>query len=164
MNGSDWQTDDKQPVKSVVVNDNQDALPFMHVALACEEIPVVVGGVTNMVFALSKVDGVAGSMAARTWVDALGEAYRVRHEASKRAGGDDDQAKEKLEALAQGIVKGVGQFADVTMLTREFGPRVQIMSLIKSGECIDDLLKNMTEVGPSKHDGVWSWKRESSEC
>jgi len=129
--GSGWQPDGKEPIKSVAVTGNKDHFPFMHVAIASEEIPVVVGGVTNMVFALSRVDGVAGSMAARTWVDALGEVYRAKSEALKNAG-EDEEAIEKLETFAQGIVKGVGQFADVTLLTREFGPRVQIMSLIKS--------------------------------
>jgi hypothetical protein len=88
------------------------------------ETAIVVGGITNMILEMSKWDGLAGGMAMRTWVDALTEAYsRVP---STAPGG-------KKELIAKGITKGVNQNTDVTLMTREFAARIQIISTLKTG-------------------------------
>jgi hypothetical protein len=88
------------------------------------ETAIVVGGITNMVLEMSKWDGLAGGMAMRTWVDALSEAYaRVPNTAP---GGRKD-------LIAKGITRGVNQNTDVTLMTREFAARIQIISTLKTG-------------------------------
>jgi hypothetical protein len=88
------------------------------------ETAIVVGGITNMILEMSKWDGMAGGMAMRTWVEALSEAYtRV---AKTAPGGRKDQ-------IANGITRGVNQNTDVTLMTREFAARIQIISTLKTG-------------------------------
>ncbi len=83
------------------------------------EVAVVVGGVTNMILELSKWEGMAAGMAMRTWVDALVEAHS---KASRKT------------IIAQGVSRGLGQFTDASLLTKDFTTRIQIISCLKTGE------------------------------
>ena len=85
---------------------------------------VVVGGVTNMILTMSKWDGMAGGMAMRTWVDTLIETY---------AQVPNDSGRRTKESIAKGITRGINQNTDVTLMTREFAARIQIISLLKTG-------------------------------
>lgn len=93
------------------------SLPFMHVTLPSEEIPVAVGGVTNLVLALGRADGMAGVLAARAWSDALAAA----------------SGKQRSDQWRRGVLRGVTHLVDVSLLTTEFGPRLQTISILKSG-------------------------------
>lgn len=84
------------------------------------EIAVIVGGITNMVLELSKWEGMSAGMAMRTWVDALVEAH-------SRA-----SSQTRKEAIAKGITRGLNQFTDVTLLTKDFTTRIQIISCLKT--------------------------------
>jgi hypothetical protein len=44
------------------------------------------------------------------------------------------QVQGRKEMVGNGIVKGVNEMTDVSPLTREFAPRIQIISLLKTGE------------------------------
>ena len=102
------------------------------------ETAIVVGGITNMILEMSKWDGMAGGMAMRTWVEALSEAYtRV---AKTAPGGRKDQ-------IANGITRGVNQNTDVTLMTREFAARIQIISTLKTGMWL--LFQSCSEQNPS---------------
>ncbi|KII95440.1 hypothetical protein PLICRDRAFT_97621 [Plicaturopsis crispa FD-325 SS-3] len=85
------------------------------------EIAVVVGAVTNMILEMSKWEGNAGAMTMRTWLDALVEAH-------SRASGPEKRKR----MVAQGITGGVDHRVDLSLLTREFAARIQILSLLKS--------------------------------
>lgn len=102
------------------------------------EAAIVVGGVTNMIMEMSKWDGMASGMAMRTWVEALAEAYgRIP---SKSTSGRKDM-------VARGITRGVNQSTDISLMTREFAARIQIISLLKTGECAPGkAAKMMTEL------------------
>ncbi|KZV91762.1 hypothetical protein EXIGLDRAFT_769612 [Exidia glandulosa HHB12029] len=92
------------------------SVPFMHVTLPGEEIPVAIGGVTNLVLALGRADGMAGVMAARAWTDALAAA----------------NTKQRSDQWRRGVLKGVMNMVDISLLTTEFGPRLQTISILKS--------------------------------
>ncbi|TFK45130.1 hypothetical protein BDQ12DRAFT_674188 [Crucibulum laeve] len=84
------------------------------------EVAMIVGGITNMVMEFSKWEGMAGGMAMRTWVDTLVEAYnRVSAGARK-------------DMIAKGITRGLNQNTDVTLMTKEFAARIQIISCLKT--------------------------------
>jgi neutral ceramidase len=88
------------------------------------EVAVVVGGITNMVMEMSKWEGMAGGMAMRTWVDGLVEAHgRVGPGARK-------------EMVAKGITRGVNQNTDVSLMTKEFTAKIQIISALKTSEFV----------------------------
>ncbi|EGN91812.1 hypothetical protein SERLA73DRAFT_66808 [Serpula lacrymans var. lacrymans S7.3] len=90
------------------------------------EVAIVVGGVTNMILEMSKWDGMAGGMAMRTWVDTLSDAHG-------RISADRGGVKiSRKELVGRGITRGVNQLTDVTLMTREFAARIQIISLLKS--------------------------------
>jgi hypothetical protein len=96
------------------------------------EVAVVVGGVTNMVLEMSKWEGMAGGMAMRTWVDGLVEAHgRV-------------SLRERKEMVAKGITRGVNQNADVTLMTKEFTTKIQIISALKTSEFANMFAKVLT--------------------
>jgi hypothetical protein len=40
----------------------------------------------------------------------------------------------RKDLVAKGITKGVNQNADVSLMTREFAARIQIISLLKTGK------------------------------
>lgn len=92
------------------------------------EVALVVAGITNMVLEMSKWDGMAGAMTMRTWVDALTTA----HARIDRAGGAPGSNRKEL--VGRGITRGINQLSDVSLMTREFAARIQIISLLKSGK------------------------------
>ncbi|KAG9312260.1 hypothetical protein JVU11DRAFT_7563 [Chiua virens] len=93
------------------------------------EVALLVAGITNMVLEMSKWDGMAGAMTLRTWVDALCDAHaRIIDSNAERGTG------RRKELVGQGITRGINQLSDVSLMTREFAPRIQIISLLKSGE------------------------------
>ncbi|KAF8839953.1 hypothetical protein BDN67DRAFT_969280 [Paxillus ammoniavirescens] len=89
------------------------------------EVAVIVAGVTNMVLEMSKWDGMAGGMTMRTWVDTLSEAHGRIPAAPDARGNRKDQ-------VGRGITRGINQLTDVSLMTREFAARIQIISLLKS--------------------------------
>ncbi|KAF8959978.1 hypothetical protein BDZ97DRAFT_1922576 [Flammula alnicola] len=84
------------------------------------EIAVIIGGITNMILELSKWEGMAAGMAMRTWVDSLVEAH----------GRASSQTRKDL--IAKGITRGLNQYTDVTLLTKDFTTRIQIISCLKT--------------------------------
>jgi hypothetical protein len=93
------------------------------------EVAVIVAGITNMILEMSKWDGMAGAMAMRTWVDTLSDAYGKISTASTGAKGGS-----RREQVGRGITRGINQLTDVTLMTRDFAARIQIISLLKGGE------------------------------
>jgi hypothetical protein len=71
---------------------------------------------------MSKWEGMAGGMAMRTWSDALVEVYGRLPAGSRKDG------------VAKGIIRGITQNTDVSLMTREFTAKIQIISSLKSGE------------------------------
>jgi len=94
------------------------SMTFMHVTLPGEEIPTVVGGVTNLVLALGRADGLAGVLAARAWTNALEAVCN----------------KTRTDAWRRGVLEGINQRADMSLLTSEFSPRLQVIQMLRSGE------------------------------
>ncbi|KAG5641222.1 hypothetical protein DXG03_005697 [Asterophora parasitica] len=86
------------------------------------EVAAIVGGITNMIMEYSMWESMSGGMAMRTWVDGLVAAY------GKATLGP------KKDAIAKGITRGINQNTDVTLMTKEFTARIQIISALKSGE------------------------------
>ncbi|KAF9558124.1 hypothetical protein CPC08DRAFT_819496 [Agrocybe pediades] len=84
------------------------------------EIAVIVGGITNMILELSKWEGMSAGMAMRTWVDSLVEDH-------KRA-----SSQTRRDLIAKGITRGLSQFTDGTLLTKDFTTRIQIISCLKT--------------------------------
>jgi hypothetical protein len=89
------------------------------------EVAAIVGGITNMVLEFSQLDGMAGGMAMRTWLDTAVDAFKKVPKA-----GDDGR---RQEAVARGIVRGVNHNVDTTLMSREFVTRIQLISSLKSG-------------------------------
>ncbi|KAJ7597577.1 hypothetical protein C8J56DRAFT_818206 [Mycena floridula] len=84
------------------------------------EVSVIIGGVTNMLLEMSKWEGMASGMAMRTWTDALGDAHaRI-------------QPGPRKEQVAKGITKGIAQNTDISLMTREFTTKIQIISSLKT--------------------------------
>jgi len=84
------------------------------------EIGVIVGGITNLILELSKWEGMSSGMAMRTWVDTLVDGYfRASSEARK-------------ELIAKGILRGLNQYTDATLLTKDFTTRIQIITCLKT--------------------------------
>lgn len=95
------------------------------------EVAIIVGGVTNMIMEFSKWEGMAGGMAMRTWVDALVDAHAkavVSTSATRSVGAA------RKDMVAKGITKGLNQNTDITLMTKEFTSKIQIISCLKSGE------------------------------
>ncbi|KIJ63490.1 hypothetical protein HYDPIDRAFT_133890 [Hydnomerulius pinastri MD-312] len=90
------------------------------------EAAVIVAGITNMVLEMSKWDGMAGGMTMRTWVDALSEAH------GRIGGAPDARGNTRKDQVGRGITRGINQLTDVSLMTREFAARIQIISLLKS--------------------------------
>jgi len=84
------------------------------------EIAVVVGGITNLILELSKWEGLSAGMAMRTWVDSLVEGYFK------------SESRKKKELVAKGILRGLNQYTDATLLTRDFNARIQIITCLKT--------------------------------
>lgn len=64
-----------------------------------------------------------GGMAMRTWVDILAGIYAKAATANPGS---------RTNSLRKGISRGV-EMADVSLVTKEFAVRIQIISLLKSG-------------------------------
>jgi len=89
------------------------------------EIAVIVGGITNMILELSKWEGMSAGMAMRTWVDSLVEA---RSKASSQS---------RKQSIAKGITRGLNQYTDAALLTKDFTTRIQIISCMKTGKFLN---------------------------
>jgi hypothetical protein len=99
------------------------------------ETAMVVAGITNMILTMSQFDGMAGGMTMRTWVDTVCNAHAKAKDAVPGRKG----------LIANGITRGINQNTDVTLMTREFAARIQIISLLKSGACF--LFSFLSEYG-----------------
>jgi hypothetical protein len=86
------------------------------------EVAVIVGGITNMVMEFSKWESMSGGMAMRTWVDSLIEAHGRVAPGSRK------------DSIAKGITRGINQNTDVTLMTKDFTAKIQIISCLKTGE------------------------------
>lgn len=86
------------------------------------EIAVIVGGITNMILELSKWEGMSAGMAMRTWVDSLVEAHSKASSQSRK------------QSIAKGITRGLNQYTDAALLTKDFTTRIQIISCMKTGK------------------------------
>jgi hypothetical protein len=87
-----------------------------------DEVPVLVGGLTNMIFEYSKADAIPGAMALRTFTDRLITALiALRDEPTRTATGAR-------------VIQAFTQVADPALATREFAPRVQIVGALKNRE------------------------------
>uniref|UniRef100_A0A0W0FU69 Uncharacterized protein n=1 Tax=Moniliophthora roreri TaxID=221103 RepID=A0A0W0FU69_MONRR len=84
------------------------------------EISVIVGGVTNMVLELGKWEGMAGAIAMRTWIDNLVNAYSTLPDGSRK------------EMIAKGITRGINHNSDLSLMSKDFTARIQIISILKS--------------------------------
>jgi neutral ceramidase len=71
---------------------------------------------------MSKWEGMAGGMAMRTWADALVEAHGRLPEGSRK------------DNIAKGIVRAITQNTEFNLMTKEFTPKIQIISALKSGK------------------------------
>ncbi|KAJ7230915.1 hypothetical protein B0H12DRAFT_1029794 [Mycena haematopus] len=91
-----------------------------NIGSAESEVSVVVCGVTNMILEMSKWEGMAGGMAMRTWSDGLVEAHGRLPAGSKKDG------------VAKGIVRGISQNTNISLMTKEFTAKIQIISSLKS--------------------------------
>ncbi|KAJ7074830.1 hypothetical protein B0H15DRAFT_957023 [Mycena belliarum] len=91
-----------------------------NLASAENEVSVVVCGVTNMILEMSRWEGMAGGMAMRTWADALVEVHGRLPAGSRKDG------------IARGVARGISQNTEVSLMTKEFTARIQIISSLKS--------------------------------
>jgi hypothetical protein len=96
------------------------------IAQAESEVAIVVGGITNMVLEMSRWEGMAGGMAMRTWVDTLGDAFAKV----------PTTPPGRREAVGKGITKGVNERTDVSLMTKEFASKIQIISQLKTGKLL----------------------------
>lgn len=121
-----------QPILTIIHNHFPNLkLGLESVGSVEAEVAVVVAGVTNMVLEMSKWDGMAGGMTMRTWVDVLSNTHgRINHD----AGPGSAPGSKRKEQVGRGITKGINQLTDVSLMTREFAARIQIISLLKSGK------------------------------
>jgi len=86
------------------------------------EIAVIVGGITNLILELSRWEGMSAGMAMRTWVDSLVEGYFKASSESRK------------DLIAKGILRGLNQYTDATLLTKDFTTRIQIITCLKTGK------------------------------
>ncbi|KAJ7458593.1 hypothetical protein FB451DRAFT_581675 [Mycena latifolia] len=91
-----------------------------NIGSAENEVSVVVCGVTNMILEMSRWEGMAGGMAMRTWSDALVEVHGRLPAGSRK------------EGVAKGIVRGISQNTDVSLMTKEFTAKIGIISSLKT--------------------------------
>jgi hypothetical protein len=68
----------------------------------------------------SKWEAMSGAMAMRTWVDGVVEAHAKVQPGARR------------DSVAKGITRAINQNSDVSLMTREFAARVQMISCLKS--------------------------------
>lgn len=109
------------PVLSTIQKHFSEAkMGLENIGSAENEVSVVVCGVTNMILEMSKWEGMAGGMAMRTWSDALVEAHGRLPAGSRK------------DSVGKGIVRGVSQNTDITLMTKEFTAKIQIISSLKN--------------------------------
>jgi len=85
------------------------------------EIAIIVGGVTNLILELSRWEEMSAGMAMRTWVDSLVEGGYFKASSESRK-----------DLVAKGILRGLNRYTDVTLLTKDFTTRIQIISCLKT--------------------------------
>jgi hypothetical protein len=96
--------------------------PGTQINRCTDEVPVLVGGLTNMILEYSKTEGLPGAMALRTFTDKLITALNAL------------DGSDKKSSVGEGIARGFTQVADPALATREFTPRVQIVGSFKNCE------------------------------
>jgi hypothetical protein len=102
-----------------------------------DEVPVLVGGLTNMIFECSKADAIPGAMALRTFTDRLTSALAaIRDEPTRKA-------------IGVRVIQGFTQVADPALATREFAPRVQIVGALKNREYLVTWFDSASERTPT---------------
>lgn len=128
----------------------QTKLGLESVGHAESEVAVIVGGITNMVMEYSKWESMSGGMAMRTWVDGLVDAYGKANPGARK------------DMIAKGITRGINQNTDVSLMTKDFTARIQIISCLKTGKSGNSLktwlhlmfsfqlAQGSTEVEPTK--------------
>lgn len=123
-----------QPILSLIQSHFSELKVGLDAARNVEhESAVIVAGITNMILEMSKWDGMAGAMAMRTWVDALGDAHgKISGAPSPGVGSSTGKGASRKDQVGRGITRGINQLTDVTLMTREFAARIQIISLLKS--------------------------------
>ncbi|RDB20684.1 hypothetical protein Hypma_012202 [Hypsizygus marmoreus] len=84
------------------------------------EVALIVGGITNMILEYSKWESMSAGMAMRTWVDSLLDAYGKASPGARKG------------LIAKGITRGINQNTDVSLMTKEFTARIQIISCLKT--------------------------------
>ncbi|PVG04576.1 hypothetical protein CPB86DRAFT_777859 [Serendipita vermifera] len=97
--------------------------PGTQINRCTDEVPVLVGGLTNMILEYSKTEGLPAAMALRTFMDKLISALNAL---------DGSEDKQKKTSVGEGIARGFTQVADPALATREFTPRVQIVGSFKN--------------------------------
>jgi hypothetical protein len=85
------------------------------------EVAIIIGWITNMIMEYSRWESMSGGMAMRTWVDGLVEAHGKTISGMRK------------DAIAKGITRGTNQNSDVTLMTKDFGARIQMISCLKTG-------------------------------
>lgn len=126
--------------------------PKTTIQFAAEEIPIIVGAITNMVLELSKLDGMQGVIAMRTWTDALGASLKVWN-----AKGADEHRR---DVIREGVMKGINVLTDHMLLTREFAARLQMIGYLKGGKSLrtpfaaTDIHSNSSF---SWREDIWCW-------
>jgi hypothetical protein len=96
------------------------------VGQAENEVAIIVGSVTNMILEMSRWDAMAGGMVMGGWIEAM----RVAHTKVPLS------PPGRKEAIAKGIMKGVNERTDVSLMSKEFAARVQIISQMKTRKFI----------------------------
>jgi len=86
------------------------------------EIAIIVGGVTNLIFELSRWEDMSAGMAMRTWVDSLVDGYFKASSSSES----------RKDLIAKGIMRGLNRYSDATLLTKDLTTRIQIITCLKS--------------------------------
>ncbi|KAG6877568.1 hypothetical protein C0993_005982 [Termitomyces sp. T159_Od127] len=109
---------------STILSTIQKHFPELKVRLesvghAESEVAIIVGGITDMIMEYSMWESMSGGMAMRTWADGLIGAYE------KAGMGQKD-------VLAKGITQGINQHTNVSLMTKDFTARIQIISALKS--------------------------------
>jgi len=107
------------------------------------EIAVIVGGITNLILELSKWEGMSAGMAMRTWVDSLVDSYFKASSESRK------------DLIAKGILRGLNQYADATLLTKDFTTRIQIITCLKT---VSSRIYGPGTDEARKNEAMWSSK------
>ncbi|CAG7847943.1 SubName: Full=Uncharacterized protein {ECO:0000313/EMBL:CCA69443.1} [Serendipita indica DSM 11827] len=85
-----------------------------------DEVPVLVGGLINMIFEFSKSDAISAAMALRTLSEKLTTALNAIGDTTHK------------QAVGDGIVRGLQNVMDPAIATRDFAARVQMVGSLKN--------------------------------